>query len=100
MLGDAQWYKVPDFNPIIQPLSHFGIVEPTWILWNTSLAFLAIGIFWNAYTSLRFYFKKRRYRYPLKILLLLSSLFLFLTAGIPMDYGIYHKLPAFIFFFS
>jgi len=94
------WYKYPDFNPVHQPLSHFGVIEPTWLLWNSTLVFLSIGIFLNAYTSLRYYFKKRRFRYPLKMLLLSSSVSLFLTGTIPMDFEIYHKIPAFLFFFT
>ena len=94
------WYRYPDFNPITQPLSHFGVIEPTWLLWNSTLVFLSIAVFLNAYTALRYYFKKRRYRYPLKILLIFSSCFLFLTGTIPMDKGLYHKAPAFLFFFS
>ena len=94
------WYLLPGFNPMEKPLSDFGIQEPTWLLWNSTLVFLSIGIFLNAYTSLRFYFKKRRYRYPLKTLLLSSSLSLFFTGTIPMDYDVYHKIPAFLFFFS
>jgi hypothetical membrane protein len=34
------------------------------------------------------------------MLLVFSSLFLFLTGTIPMDYELYHKAPAFLFFFS
>ena len=94
------WYRYPGFNPIKQPLSKFGIIEPTWLLWNSTLVFLSIAVFLNAYTALRYYFKKRRYRYPLKILLIFSSFFLFLTGTIPMDYELYHKAPAFLFFFS
>ncbi|HIG32206.1 MAG TPA: DUF998 domain-containing protein [Flavobacteriales bacterium] len=94
------WYLNPGFNPMEKPLSHFGIQEPTWLLWNSALVFLAIGLFLNAYTSLRYYFKKRRFRYPLKVLLLVSSFSLFFTATIPMSYEIFHKIPAFLFFFS
>ena len=94
------WYLNPGFNPIENPLSDFGIQEPTWLLWNSALVFLAIGLFLNAYTSLRYYFKQRRYRYPLKLLLLVSSFSLFFTATIPMDYELFHKIPAFLFFFS
>ena len=94
------WYLRPGFNPFEKPLSDFGIQEPTWLLWNSALVFLAIGLFLNAYTSLRYYFKKRRFRYPLKVLLLVSSFSLFFTATIPMDYEIFHKIPAFLFFFS
>jgi len=94
------WYLRPGFNPMEKPLSDFGIQEPTWLLWNSTLAFLAIGIFLNAYTTLRYYFKKKRFRYPLKVLLLISSFSLFLTATIPMDYDVFHKIPAFLFFFS
>ena len=94
------WYLRPGFNPMEKPLSDFGIQEPTWLLWNSTLVFLAIGIFLNAYTALRYYFKKRRFRYPLKVLLLISSFSLFFTATIPMDYELFHKIPAFLFFFS
>ena len=94
------WYLRPGFNPMEKPLSDFGIQEPTWLLWNSTLVFLAIGIFLNAYTSLRFYFKKRRFRYPLKMLLIISSFSLFFTATIPMDYEIFHRIPAFLFFFT
>ncbi len=94
------WYKIPDFNPINKPLSHFGVLEPTFLLWNTTLVFLAIGIFWNAYTSLRFYFKKKRFRYPLKSLLVVSSISLIFTASISMEYELFHQIPAVLFFFS
>ncbi len=94
------WYLRPGFNPMEKPLSDFGIQEPTWLLWNSTLVFLAIGIFLNAYTSLRFYFKKRRFRYPLKMLLIISSFSLFFTATIPMDYELFHRIPAFLFFFT
>ena len=93
------WYLRPGFNPIERPLSDFGISGETWLLWNSTLVFLAIGIFLNAYTALRYYFKKKRFRYPLKVLLLISSLSLFFTATIPMDYELFHKIPAFLFFF-
>ena len=94
------WYLNPGFNPMEKPLSDFGIQEPTWLLWNSALVFLTIGLFLNAYTSLRYYFKQRRYRYPLKVLLLVSSFSLFFTATTPMDYELFHKIPAFLFFFS
>ncbi len=94
------WYLRPGFNPMQRPLSDFGIQEPTWLLWNSTLVFLAFGIFLNAYTTLPYYFKQRRLRYPLKVLLILSSFSLFFTATIPMDYEIFHKIPAFLFFFT
>ena len=94
------WYLLPGFNPMARPLSDFGIQEPTWLLWNSTLVFLALGIFLNAYTALRYYFKQRRFRYPLKMLLIVSSFSLFFTATIPMDYEIFHKIPAFLFFFT
>jgi hypothetical membrane protein len=94
------WYLNPGFNPMEKPLSDFGIQEPTWLLWNSTLVFLSVGIFLNAYTALRYYFKQRRFRYPLKVLLIISSFSLFFTATIPMDYEIFHKIPAFLFFFT
>ena len=94
------WYLRPGFNILEKPLSDFGIQEPTWLLWNSSLVFLSTGIFLNAFTALRYYFVERRFRYPLKVLLLTSSFSLFFTATIPMNYEIFHSIPAFIFFFS
>lgn len=94
------WYLRPGFNPMEAPLSDFGIQEPTWLLWNSTLVILAFGIFLNSYTALRYYFKQRRFRYPLKVLLIISSFSLFFTATIPMDYEVFHKIPAFLFFFS
>ena len=94
------WYLLPGFNPTEAPLSDFGVSEPTWLLWNSTLVLLAVGIFLNAYTSIRYYFKKRRFRYPLKVLLIISSFSLFFTATIPMDFDLYHKIPAFLFFSS
>ena len=94
------WYLCPGFNPMEKPLSDFGIQEPTWLLWNSTLIILAVGIFLNAYTALRYYFKQRRFRYPLKVLLIIASFSLFFTATIPMDYEVFHKIPAFLFFFS
>ena len=94
------WYLRPGFNPMEKPLSDFGIQEPTWLLWNSSLVLLSIGIFFNAYTALRYYFKEKKYRYPLKLLLIVSSISLFFTATIPMDFELWHKIPAFLFFFS
>ena len=83
-----------------KPLSDFGIQEPTWLLWNLTLVFLATGIFLNAYTALGYYFKQKRLRFPLKVLLLISSFSLFFTATIPMNYEVFHKIPAFLFFFT
>ena len=94
------WYLRPGFNPFEKPLSDFGIQEPTWLLWNSTLVFLAIGIFLNAYIALRYYFKQRVILNSLKVLLIISSLSLFFTATIPMNYEIFHKIPAFLFFFS
>jgi len=94
------WYLRPGFNPMERPLSDFGIQEPTWLLWNSSLAFLAIAIFLNSYPSLKYYFKNRLSLYSLKFLLIISSLSLFFTATIPMNYELFHKIPAFLFFFS
>ena len=94
------WYLLPDFNPLEKPLSDFGIQEPTSFFWNSSLVLLSIAIFLNAYTALRFYFKEKAFRYPLKVLLLLSCFSLFFTATIPMDYDLLHKIPAVLFFLS
>ena len=34
------WYIYPDFNPIQQPLSQFGVIDPKWLLWNSILVLL------------------------------------------------------------
>ncbi len=94
------WYLRPGFNPMERPLSDFGVQEPTWLLWNSTLVLLSIGIFLNPYAALRYYFRSRRFRYPLRVLLIISSFSLFFTATIPMNYEIFHKIPAFLFFFT
>ena len=94
------WYLRPGFNPMEKPLSDFGIQEPTWLLWNSTLTLLSFGIFLNVYTAIGCYFKKKRFRYTLNILLLVSSVSLFFTATIPMNYEMFHKIPAILFFFS
>ena len=94
------WYLRPGFNPMERPLSDFGVQEPTWLLWNSTLVFLSIGIFLNPYSALRYYFRSIKFRYPLRVLLIISSFSLFFTATIPMNYEIFHKIPAFLFFFT
>jgi len=81
-----------------KPLSDFWIKEPTWLLRSSTLVFLAIGIFLNAYTALRCYFKKRDSAILLRCFRLFSFFSLFFTATITMDYEIFHRIPAFLFF--
>ena len=94
------FHLLPEYNPMEQPLSVFGIAGETWLLWNSTLVFFSIAIFLNSYTALGYYFKNRIYRYPLKFLIILSSFCLFFTATIPMSFENYHRVPAFLFFFS
>lgn len=94
------WYMIPDFNPIEKPLSYFGVVEHTSWLWNTTLFVLSIGVYLNARSSIRLYFRKKSMRIFLFVLLIISSLALMSTAVFSMEHSLVHKVSASIFFLT
>jgi hypothetical membrane protein len=94
------WYMIPDFNPIEKPLSYFGVVAHTSFIWNATLLVLAVGIYLNAQASFKAYFRKRRYRRFLRVLLWAAVCFLFLTAIVDMEHSLIHKLSAALFFIT
>ena len=91
-------YLFPEFDPRTQPISYFGILQNTSLIFLISLIIFAIAIFWNGITIVQKIIKNIRYKLLLKILLLISSICLFLTGLIPMNFGPLHKIPALCFF--
>ena len=92
------WYMIPEFNPIEKPLSYFGVAEITAWYWNVSLVFIAFAIYLNAKKSLNHYFTRLKTVKILNALLGISFVSLFLTAVIPMNYELVHRISAASFF--
>ena len=94
------WYMIPDFNPIEKPLSYFGVAEITAWYWNLSLIIISFAIYLNAKKSLSIYFKKLKTLRILRVLLAVSFISLFLTALIPMNREVLHRISASGFFLT
>ena len=93
------WYMIPDFNPIEKPLSYFGVAEITAWYWNLSLIIISFAIYLNAKKSLPIYFNKIK---TLRILKASYRAFisLFLTAVVPMNRVLLHRISATGFFLT
>tara|TARA_B100001741_G_scaffold110795_1_gene91072 strand:+ start:66 stop:605 length:540 start_codon:yes stop_codon:yes gene_type:complete len=94
------WYMIPDFNPIEKPLSYFGVAEITAWYWNLSLIIISFAIYLNAKKSLHIYFNKLKNLRILRILLTVSFVSLFLTAVVPMNRVLLHRISASGFFLT
>lgn len=94
------WYMIPDFNPIEKPLSYFGVAEITAWYWNLSLIMISFAIYLNAKKSLHIYFNKLKTLRILRILLTVSFISLFLTAVVPMNSVLLHRISASSFFLT
>ncbi len=94
------WYMIPDFNPIEKPLSYFGVAEITAWYWNLSLIMISFAIYLNAKKSLPIYFNKLKTLRILRILLTVSFISLFLTAVVPMNRELLHRISASGFFLT
>ena len=94
------WYMIPDFNPIEKPLSYFGVAEITAWYWNLSLIIISFAIYLNAKKSLHIYFNKLKTLRILRILLTVSFVSLFLTAAVPMNRDVLHRISASGFFLT
>ena len=92
------WYMIPDFNPILRPLSYFGVAELTFWYWNISLLIIASALFINAYQSIPIYFTKPKQKKLLEILLAISFLSLCCVALVSMENYIAHRIAAYSFF--
>ena len=93
-------FMIPDFNPIEKPLSYFGVAELTAWYWNASLIMIAFAIYLNAKKSLRLYFNKPFNIKILHALIIISFVSLFLTAIVPMDNTLLHRISASSFFLT
>tara|TARA_Y100000589_G_scaffold76423_1_gene70164 strand:+ start:2152 stop:2652 length:501 start_codon:yes stop_codon:yes gene_type:complete len=91
---------IPDFNPIEKPLSYFGVAEITAWYWNLSLIIISFAIYLNAKKSLPIYFHKLKTLRILRILLTVSFVSLFLTAVVPMNRDVIHRISATGFFLT
>ena len=94
------WYMIPDFNPIEKPLSYFGVAEITAWYWNLSLIILSFAIYLNAKKSLPIYFNKIKTLRILRLLIGVSFISLFLTAVVPMNRVLLHRISATGFFLT
>ena len=90
----------PEFDPRIHPISYFGILNNTSLIFMISLIIFSITILWNGTTIIRKLIKNKKHKLILRSILLFASCCLFLTGIITMDFGILHQIPALFFFLS
>jgi len=88
------------FDPREMPLSYFGIIDKTSLIWTTLLIIVAIGLLWGGFTRVNQFFKNFKQKIILKSIVLFSFICLIMVATIPMNEGLWHKLPAILFFLS
>lgn len=88
------------FDPREKPLSYFGIIDKTSTIWTISLIIVAMGLLWGGFTRVNQFFKNTKYKLILKTIVFFSFICLIMTAVIPMNEGLWHKLPAILFFLS
>ena len=98
--GDGLINNADFFDPREMPLSYFGIIDKTSLVWTTLLIIFAIALFWGGVTRINQFFKDFKQKIILKSVILFSFICLIMVAVIPMNEGLWHKLPAILFFLS
>jgi len=98
--GDGIINNADFFDPREKPLSYFGIIDKTSTIWTISLIIVAIGLLWGGFTRINQFFKDFKQKITLKIIVFFAFICLIMTAIIPMNEGLLHKLPAILFFLS
>ena len=98
--GDGIINNADFFDPREKPLSYFGIIDKTSTIWTISLIIVAIGLLWGGFTRINQFFKDFKQKITLKIIVFFAFICLIMTAIIPMNEGLWHKLPAILFFLS
>tara|TARA_Y100000589_G_scaffold46490_3_gene39035 strand:- start:43035 stop:43697 length:663 start_codon:yes stop_codon:yes gene_type:complete len=98
--GDGLINNADFFDPREKPLSYFGIIDKTSLVWTTLLIIVAIALFWGGVTRINQFFKDFKQKIILKSVVLFSFICLIMVALIPMNEGLWHKLPAILFFLS
>ena len=93
-------YLFPDFDPREHPVSYFGILQNTSLIFTCSLVIFSIAIFWNGITIIKKVIKTPKYSIWLRWILTFSSICLFFTGVINMNFGPFHHIPALFFFLS
>ena len=92
-------YKFPDFNPVIEPISTFGIKESTYLFWDFTIIVLAVAIFLNSKQAIKHHFRKKNVRLFLNLLVIVSSIALSFVAIISMKMNEpLHQAAAFTYF--
>ena len=92
------YFLLPEFNIKQHPLSYFGIVERTNLLWQVSLILISIGLYVNGNRRIDELIKRKKYHLPIKILLFIACSCLFLTAIFTLKYNYWHHVFAISFF--
>jgi len=98
--GDGVISNTDFFDPREKPLSYFGIIDKTSTIWTISLIIVAIALLWGGFTRVNQFFKSIKQKFILKTIVFFSFVCLIMTAVIPMNEGLWHKLPAILFFLS
>ncbi len=98
--GDGVINNADFFDPREKPLSYFGIIDKTSTIWTISLIIVAVGLVWGGFTRINQFFKNLKQKNTLKTIVFFSFTCLIITAIIPMNEGLWHKLPAILFFLS
>jgi len=98
--GDGIINNADFFDPREKPLSYFGIIDKTSTIWTISLIIVAIGLLWGGFTRIDQFFKDLKHKIILKTIVFFAFICLIMTAIIPMNEGLWHKLPAILFFLS
>ena len=93
-------YLFPEFDPRIHPVSYFGILKNTNWIFMFSLVTFSIALLWNGTTIIRQIIKNTTYNFWLNLILYFSSICLFITGIINMNFGPLHQIPALFFFLS
>jgi len=93
-------YLFPEYDPRIQPVSYFGILKSTSSIFTFSLVIFSTAIYWNGISSVKKIIKNKKYKFWLISILTFSSICLFLTGVISMNFGPLHGIPAILFFLS
>ena len=93
-------YFFPEFDNRIHPISLFGILKESSLIFTVSLIIFATALLWNGMAIIEKLIKQKQYRFWLRLLLAAASFNLCLTGIIPMTLGLLHQIPALCFFLA
>ncbi|MAZ58638.1 MAG: hypothetical protein CMP56_04460 [Flavobacteriales bacterium] len=93
-------YFFPEFDPRIHPVSLFGILKESALIFTILLIIFSIALLWNGMTAIRKLIKHKKYQFWLRLFLAAASFNLCLTGIIHMTLGPLHQIPALCFFLA